>query len=80
MLDVSLCCYSTLVELTISTVDLIFSELLQPVRQVIALVLPLPSDAGCSVYLLTSNTESCDEDDEGVGVAEELRDCEWYIV
>ena len=41
-----------------------------------SLVLPLLSGNGFSVYLLTSNTESCDEDDEevGVGVAEELVD------
>ena len=38
-----------------------------------SLVLPLISSAGLSVYLLTSNTESCYEDDEvGVGVVEEL--------
>ena len=38
-----------------------------------SLVLPLLSVAGFSVYLLTSNTESCDEDDGevGVGVVEE---------
>ena len=38
-----------------------------------SLVLPLLSGTGFSVYLLTSNTESCDEDDEevSVGVAEE---------
>ena len=36
-------------------------------------VLPLLSVAGFSVYLLTSKTESCDEDDdESVGVVEEL--------
>ena len=37
------------------------------------MVLPLLSDTGFSVYLLTSNTESCDEDDgeEGEGVDEE---------
>ena len=35
--------------------------------------LPLLSATGFAVYLLTSNTESCDEDDEvGVGVVEEL--------
>ena len=42
-----------------------------------ALVLPLLSGTGFSVYLLTSNTESCDEDDEEVGenvVEEELAD------
>ena len=41
-------------------------------------VLPLLllSGTGFSVYLLTSNTESCDEGDEevGVGVVEELVD------
>ena len=38
-----------------------------------SLVLPLLSGAGFWVYLLTSNTESCDEDDEaGVGDVEEL--------
>ena len=37
------------------------------------LILPLLSCTGFSVYLLTSNTESCDEDDEEVdeGVVEE---------
>ena len=41
-----------------------------------SLVLPLLSGTGFSVYLLTSNTESCDEDVEevGVGVVEELID------
>ena len=41
-----------------------------------SLVLPLLSGAGFSVYLSTSNTESCDEDVEeiGVGVVEELVD------
>ena len=41
-----------------------------------SLVLPLLSVAGFSVYLLTSNTESCDEDVEEVGVdgVEELVD------
>ena len=41
-----------------------------------SLVLPLLSSTEFSVYLLTSNTESCDEyDDEvGVGVAEEDED------
>ena len=41
-----------------------------------SLVLPLLSGTGCSVYHLTSNTESCDEDDDevGVGVIEELVD------
>ena len=41
------------------------------------LVLPLLSCTGFSVYLLTSNTESCDEDDGEVGegvVEEELAD------
>ena len=40
-----------------------------------SLVLPLLSGTGFSVYLL-SNTESCDEDDDevGVGVVEELAD------
>ena len=39
-----------------------------------SLILPLLSGTGFSVYLSTSNTESCDEDDEevGVGVVEEL--------
>ena len=38
-------------------------------------MLPLLSVAGFTVYLLTSTTESCDEDDEvGVGVVEELVD------
>ena len=39
-------------------------------------MLPLLSGTGCSVYLLTSNTESFDEDDEevGVDVVEELVD------
>ena len=43
---------------------------------ILLLVLPLLSGAGFSVYLLTSNTESCDEDDDevGVGVVEELED------
>ena len=31
-----------------------------------SLVLPLLSGAGFSVYLLTSNTESCEEDGDGV--------------
>ena len=41
-----------------------------------SLVLPLHPGTGFSVYLLTSNTESCDEDDEEVcvGVVEELVD------
>ena len=41
-----------------------------------SLVLPLLSGTGFSVYLLASNTESCDEDDEeaDVGVEEELAD------
>ena len=41
-----------------------------------SLVLPLLSGTGFSVYLLTSNSESCDEDDEevGVGCEEELVD------
>ena len=41
-----------------------------------SLVLPLLSGTGFSVYLLTSNTESCDEDDGeiGVGVVKELVD------
>ena len=40
------------------------------------LVLPLLSSTGFSVYLLTSNAETCDEDDEevGAGVEEELVD------
>ena len=41
------------------------------------LVLPLLSGTGFSVYLWTSNTESCDEDDGEVGegvVEEELAD------
>ena len=41
------------------------------------LVLPLLSGTGFSAYLLTSNTESCDEDDGEVGksvVEEELAD------
>ena len=39
-------------------------------------VLPLLSDTGFSVYLFASNTESCDEDGDevGVGVVEELVD------
>ena len=52
-----------------------------------SLVLPLLSGTGFSVYLLTSNTEteSCDEDDEEVGVVEEeladkTRNHKWYIV
>ena len=38
-----------------------------------SLVLSLLSGTGFSVYLLTSNTESCDEDDgeEGEGAVEE---------
>ena len=46
----------------------------------------LLSGTGVSVYLLTSNTESYDEDDDevGVDVVEELvdktRDCEWHRV
>ena len=41
-----------------------------------SLVLPLLSVAGISMFLLTSSTESCDEDDEevGVGVVKELVD------
>ena len=41
-----------------------------------SLVLPLLSGAGFSAYRLVSNTKSCDEDDDeiGVGVAEELVD------
>ena len=41
-----------------------------------SLVLPLLSGTGFSVYLLSSNTESCDEDDDdgGVGIVEELVD------
>ena len=42
-----------------------------------SLILPLLSSTGCSVYLLTSNTESCDEDDGEVGrgvVEEEFAD------
>ena len=41
-----------------------------------SLVLPLLSGTGLSVYLFTSNTESCDEDvvEAGVGVVEELVD------
>ena len=41
-----------------------------------SLALPLLSGTGFSVYHLTSNTESCDEDVEevGVGVVEELVD------
>ena len=41
-----------------------------------SIVLPLLSGTGFSVYLLSSNTESCDEDDDevGVGVVEELVD------
>ena len=41
-----------------------------------SLVLPLLSGTGFSVYLLASNTESCDEHDYevGVGVVEELVD------
>ena len=41
-----------------------------------SLILPLLSGTGFSVYLLTSNTESCDEDDDvvGVGGIEELVD------
>ena len=41
------------------------------------LALPLLSGTGFSVYLLTTNTESCDEDDAEVGegvVEEELAD------
>ena len=42
-----------------------------------SLVLPLLSGTGFSVYLMTSNAESCDEDDGEVGegvVEEELAD------
>ena len=42
-----------------------------------SLILPLLSCTGFSVYLLTSNTESCDEDDGEIGegvVEEELAD------
>ena len=41
-----------------------------------SLVLPLLSGTGFSLYLFTSNTESCDEDDdeEGAGVVKELVD------
>ena len=44
-----------------------------------SLVLPLLPGTEFSVYLLTSNTESCDEDDqeESVGVVEELVDKSW---
>ena len=44
------------------------------VRRSSSLVLPLLSGTGFSVYLLTSKTESCDEDDNEVrvGVVEEL--------
>ena len=52
-----------------------------------SLVLPLLSCTGFSVYLLTSNTESCDEDDGEVvegAVEEEPADkpgtTKWYIV
>ena len=40
------------------------------------LVLPLLSGTGFSVYLLTSNTESCDEhvEEVSVGIVEELVD------
>ena len=38
-----------------------------------SLVLPLLSGTGFSAYLLSSNTESCDEDDYvGVGVVEDV--------
>ena len=39
-----------------------------------SLILPLLSSTGFSAYLLTSNTQSCDEDVEevGVDVVEEL--------
>ena len=45
-------------------------------RRSSSLILPLLSGTGLSVYLPTSNAESCDEDDEevGVGVVEELVD------
>ena len=40
-----------------------------------SLVLPLLSGTGFWVYLFSSNTETCDEDDDvGVGVVEELAD------
>ena len=41
-----------------------------------SLVSPLLSGTGFSLYLLTSHTESCDEDDDKarVGVAQELVD------
>ena len=41
-----------------------------------SIVLPLLSGTGFSVYLLTSNTESRDEDDDevGVGAVDELVD------
>ena len=41
-----------------------------------SLILPLLSGTGFSMYLLTSNAEPCDEDDDevGVGVVEELVD------
>ena len=46
-----------------------------------SLVLPLLPGSGFSVYLLTSNTETCDEDDGEVGegvVEEELDDKPGY--
>ena len=56
-------------------------------RVSLPLALPLLSGAGFSVYILTSKTESCDEDDGDVGegvVEEELADkpgtTKWYIV
>ena len=49
---------------------------MQRVSRNSSLILPLLSSTGFSVYLLTSNTESCDEDVEevGVDVVEELVD------
>ena len=54
-----------------------FCGFMQRVARSSSLVLPLLSGTGFSVYLLTSNTESCDEDDGEVGegaVEDELAD------
>ena len=53
-----------------------FCGFMQRVSRSSSLVLPLLSGTGFSVYLLTSKMESCDEDDDevGVGVVEELVD------
>ena len=54
-----------------------FCGFMQRVSRSSSLVLPHLSGTGCSVYLLTSNSESCDDDDGEMGegvVDEELAD------